>query len=289
MIRHLHIREFVPTGKYFHLAAPAHISQSKPESLHNHDFHEIFYVDRGMGSHWINGTKLPLAPGTLWLIRDTDSHALTAEGEHVQLVNIAFGRQSWTSTLRRYFPADPDPMRLPFEARTRAMSIEEHQHLHQICRRMIPADRSRAHLEHFLIEVLWLWFRIPATPSDESPAPDWLISAVCNLTGPENLQGGTRALADLAGRTPDHVARASKKWLGKSPTAIVNEARMEFAARQLSQTDRAILDIAYDCGLANLAHFYKLFASQYGCTPRRYRLQQVRIIGHTSAGPGTRE
>ena len=41
---------------------------------------------------------------------------------------------------------------------------------------------------------------------------------------------------------------------------------MEHAARELAGTDRSILDIADECGLPNLAHFYKLFAARYGST-----------------------
>jgi AraC family cel operon transcriptional repressor len=216
-------------------------------------------------------------------VRDNDVHALAAEGKEIQLVNIAFPRRHWTQMLGRYFADLSDPMRLPVEQRTRAMKAEDHQHLRSACTRMIQADRTRAHLDHFLIEVIWMWSQLRATPADESPMPEWLTTALRDMANPEHLQGGTRALADLAGRSPDHVARAAKRWLGKSPTELVNEARMEHAARLLAGTDREILDIADDCGLPNLAHFYKLFAARYGCTPRRYRLQQFKIVGHPLA------
>jgi AraC-like DNA-binding protein len=53
----------------------------------------------------------------------------------------------------------------------------------------------------------------------------------------------------------------------------VNAARMDFSARQLAETSRPILEIAFDCGLTNLSHFYALFRKRFGVSPRRYRLQ----------------
>ena len=43
-------------------------------------------------------------------------------------------------------------------------------------------------------------------------------------------------------------------------------------------TDRKILDIALECGLGNLGYFYRLFAKQYGLTPRQYRLRQQALV-----------
>jgi AraC family cel operon transcriptional repressor len=53
---------------------------------------------------------------------------------------------------------------------------------------------------------------------------------------------------------------------------------MEFAARELRVTSRPIADIALDCGLNNLSHFYSLFRSAHGQTPRAYRLAHHRIV-----------
>lgn len=54
---------------------------------------------------------------------------------------------------------------------------------------------------------------------------------------------------------------------------------MKDAARQLRMTDHDILNIMYDCGLSNPSHFYKLFKARYGETPRKYRLNQQKLVG----------
>jgi AraC family cel operon transcriptional repressor len=110
-------------------------------------------------------------------------------------------------------------------------------------------------------------------------APDWLHTACREIRKERHLAPGLESFYRLAGRSPDHIARACRAHLGISPTEIVNAARLEHAAARLSATDDAILNIAHDCGLPNLAHFYKLFSARFGTTPRRYRMHARLIVG----------
>ncbi|MFN6093582.1 MAG: AraC family transcriptional regulator [Verrucomicrobiota bacterium] len=45
--------------------------------------------------------------------------------------------------------------------------------------------------------------------------------------------------------------------------------------------------MADECGLPNMAHFYKLFAARFGTTPRRYRIQARLIVGRDSFAKGS--
>jgi AraC family cel operon transcriptional repressor len=65
---------------------------------------------------------------------------------------------------------------------------------------------------------------------------------------------------------------------GLTPSAYINRVRMDYAARELRVTARPITDIALDCGLSNLSHFYALFRNAHGHTPRAYRLAHNRTV-----------
>jgi AraC family cel operon transcriptional repressor len=82
---------------------------------------------------------------------------------------------------------------------------------------------------------------------------------------------GTKGFTMLANRSKEHVARELKRCLGITPTEIVNQARMCYATEKLRSTDLPILDIALDCGFESLSHFYKIFRTVHGVTPRQYR------------------
>jgi AraC-like DNA-binding protein len=77
---------------------------------------------------------------------------------------------------------------------------------------------------------------------------------------------------------------------GKSFTAHVNELRLNHALDLLvtAEGNRRVSDIAFEVGFSDLAHFYRLFRSRFGDTPRgvlgnRGVLGSVRAAG--SRGP----
>ncbi|MGB1208234.1 MAG: helix-turn-helix transcriptional regulator, partial [Paracoccaceae bacterium] len=105
--------------------------------------------------------------------------------------------------------------------------------------------------------------------------PAWLVTACADTRDPQVFRQGAAGFVAAAGRGHEHVCRVARQYLGLSPTAYVNRVRMEHAAMLLGGTDQPIPDIAVDCGLENLSHFYRLFQSHYGTTPRRYRARHL--------------
>ncbi len=86
------------------------------------------------------------------------------------------------------------------------------------------------------------------------------------------------ALARLAGRSPEHISREFRRYLDRTPTEVINDARTSHAADRLATTDDDIFSIVLGCGLENVSHFYRLFRARYICTPRVYRLRQQSAI-----------
>jgi transcriptional regulator GlxA family with amidase domain len=76
---------------------------------------------------------------------------------------------------------------------------------------------------------------------------------------------------EVAGRCHEHVSRACRSRLGKTPSQIVNEARLRSATHALRMTSRSVTEISLDCGFENPAQFHRLFRAAYRTTPGRYR------------------
>ncbi|MBL8026833.1 MAG: AraC family transcriptional regulator, partial [Fibrobacteres bacterium] len=76
----------------------------------------------------------------------------------------------------------------------------------------------------------------------------------------------------------EHVNRTLQKYKGISPTAFINNLRMQRVARLLVSSSSNITEIAFECGFNNLSHFNALFMAAYGVSPRVYRKRQQRII-----------
>ena len=91
------------------------------------------------------------------------------------------------------------------------------------------------------------------------------------MDDPGNLKTGLSALVAFSGRSHEHVSRSFRKVFGFSPSAYVTIRRMQYAAKQLIETNLPIIDISLSCGIDDLSHFYRAFRRQFGMPPKRYR------------------
>jgi AraC family cel operon transcriptional repressor len=243
---------------------------------HNHDYHEVFWVEEGAGYHWINRQKRELKPGMLVLIRPEDTHSFSAvSGGMLRTTNLAFFSSSWKAIQRRYFANKSLFYGLkPLEAREYYLDSAKLHEVRQAARDFEGGARDKFTIERFLLN-LFAILRSQWLLTELNLIPQWLLRACEEIRQQKDFEGGTLLFAKLAGRDPSHVARACRKYLKKTPTEIVNDARMAFAATRLSTSDDAILEIALDCGLQNLGHFYRLFHAKYGFSPYAYRHYQM--------------
>ncbi len=264
--------EFGGEPKPFHVARlPVGLDRRIP--LHTHDFPELFVVERGSVWHHVNGEKLLLKAGDLVLIRPRDQHGLDPvlpEGH--RHINVSFSAETLQHLKKRYFSKDRTfwggreklPQRVSLsQEEMRSVVAEMESLLHY------PPDKFE--MERFLINLLHRIRTRPDTHGYDS-LPDWLRNACEKIHHPDQFIQGPQRLARLANHCLAHVSRELKKRINKTPTEIVNEARVEHAARLLSFTSKKIIEIGMDCGFESQAHFYKLFQRRYGVTPRRYRL-----------------
>ena len=88
---------------------------------------------------------------------------------------------------------------------------------------------------------------------------------------PEVFADGVPALVRIAGRSPEHVARTCTRCLGRTPTQIIEAARIHWAERQLRVTSETVTNLALACGYSTTAQFYRSFRKRYGQPPSRYR------------------
>lgn len=268
---HFKLREFTREDEAYHFAR-TELTADNVARYHDHDYHEVFWVLRGEGEHRLNGRTRPLRAGGLHLVRPRDRHCVTgSSASPLRIVNVAFPSAAWAALRRRYFAAVPDAFELPEAQRSWSADGRGQAALAYWAERLAEASRPRVVLDGFLMELARL--RAAAAAAAPTPVPDWLLRARREIARPEHFAGGTPAFARLAGRTPSHVARATVRWLGQTPTDLVNAARLDHCARQLAETNRPIVDVMLDCGLNNVSHFYALFRRRFGVSPRRYRLQ----------------
>lgn len=69
----------------------------------------------------------------------------------------------------------------------------------------------------------------------------------------------------------NYLIRIFKASMGTTPHAYVNSARLRKAKILLSSGNITSEMIAYECGFADYAHFYRIFRRETGISPKEYR------------------
>lgn len=80
-------------------------------------------------------------------------------------------------------------------------------------------------------------------------------------------------IADVANMNTFAFCRFFKARTQKSFTQFVNETRIGYACKLLSNKDYSITDIAYECGFNNVSNFNRFFKVIKKVSPRQYRNQ----------------
>jgi AraC-like DNA-binding protein len=88
----------------------------------------------------------------------------------------------------------------------------------------------------------------------------------------ENIELGT--LADAAGLSKWHFARAFKQSVGVPPHFYLIRRRLERAQELLAETDLSLAQIALKSGFSDQSHFSRRFRTFLGVTPRSFRWSQ---------------
>ena len=241
--------------------------------LHDHDFVELFWGIEGRGRHEINGRTSPAGERELWFIRPHDLHNVYVTGKDVYCFNnLAFRRNILddfnarcdSAILRRWAsPTDASPLHFH-------LSLPLCQWLNAKVRDVFRSRGSRLTLEFFLVNLIYELEKQESLPLPGN-CPEWLIGVCRKIDQPENFRQGPAVMAKLSGYSPEHVARELKKYTGRTPTDIVNEARLQYAAMLLATSTENICDIAYASGFRSVSYFFCAFKRRFDISPLHYR------------------
>lgn len=253
-------------GQAFHLGRTPY-RRGAGFALHDHDFAEIFWITGHTAGcrHLAPAGDHVLASGDLVVVRPSDVHGFACAGDGFTLVNLAFPAASLDHLAERY------GIDLAAQAMVaRHLPADSVARLDQAVQDLAHGPRSLLALERFLLDLAVL-----LTPDGPAavPAgcPPWLEAVVGRLAAGDLLDADVSALAAATGCSRGHLARVCSGVLGCTPTELLNRHRIARACNRLAIDTAPIAAIAADCGLANLGHFYRLFRTATGCTPRAWR------------------
>ena len=105
-----------------------------------------------------------------------------------------------------------------------------------------------------------------------SPARTHRICEYINSNLDQNM--GLEALAEMAGLSIHHFARAFKQTVGMPPHCYVLQRRIEHAQKMLRNTDLPMSEIALSAGFSDQSHLARHFRRVTGVSPGAVRWEQ---------------
>lgn len=271
MINLLSWASFAPDGEAYHVAS-YDLNRAAQPDLHTHDFAEICWISHGNGVQIGQNEVQKLEKGTISIIHPEVIHRYGSQGE-MTLINVSFPAEIYETLCHLYRSVTlTDGHNLPESQQLSESGLIE---LNRAVNELVRSPKETAYLWRFLTRCMCILLPRKETVSKE--APDWLQRACEQIQEPERAKEGVSAFVKLAGRSPEHVSRFTKKWTGKAPRELVQDARLELVARELALTNKPILEITLDAGFENLGHCYKLFKQKFGHPPAEYRKSQKRL------------
>ncbi|MDJ0627515.1 MAG: AraC family transcriptional regulator [Rhodobacter sp.] len=272
-VTRFHIDDYIDAGEAFHFARKQ-LERRFPDRAHDHDYFEVFLIEKGKTLHWVNGRTERLTPGHLAFVRPQDAHAFSANRQTgCQIINVMFRVDTAAHLVVRY----PDEFSGRFfdwdgpQPEAYVLQGPRFERAVNVAQELRSSIRSLARIEEFLLTLINRVVERKSHPN--STAPHWFTAACQAVRDPEVFRRGSAGFVDAAGRSHEHVCRVTRTELGQTPSAFVNRVRIEHAAMLLGHGRDAIPEVARTCGFENLSHFYRLFRAQYGVTPRQYRLR----------------
>lgn len=244
---------------------------------HDHDYYELFLVLDGVAHHVVNGRRFDLPVGSLVLVRPHDLHDYErAPGAAFGFVNLSFYPELFDRVAAFTgdgFPAEalrtaaqPPTVHLTGRA-FRALKCQ----MEALC--VLSDDRVsqlRFRMRTLLFDILTRYFG-EYTADRTEPVPQWLAETCRKMQQDGNFRGGIARMAELSGKSREHLTRSIRRYYHQSASAFINEMRLTYFANMLRNSRYPILELCYDSGFQNVSWAYAQFRCKYGMTPKQYR------------------
>lgn len=257
-----------------HVAVTRLGAQSRTQP-HTHDFHEMFLVLDGSGTHHRGKESISLGAGHLVFVEPDDSHSFsTGPRECLDFVNVAVPR-TWLSNLEKVAEL-PEGWRQAGDPRGHLLVENDTcRELRLLMFRLIDARR-----EPEALAVAWIraaHARERSSPTSEAP-PTWLSSLHRELHNPAFLAEPIGFWQKRSGRTAEHLARSCRRYYGAPLNELINGARIARVQYLLQTTEEKVTTLAFAVGYNNLAHFYRVFERLTGETPHSWRRRTAACL-----------
>ena len=249
---------------------------------HSHDFIEMVYMCKGHTSHLVNGKKVLLSAGELLILsRGAVQEIMPCDFNDIAVNFIVL--PSFFDDVLRMMGEEKTPFHRFLIETIKGMNNET-AYLHFKVSEVLPiqnlienliwnllyTDSNKRNINQKTMALLFLQL-MNHTDKLDSSDKDEVIVKVLRYIEDHYKEGSLSCLAEILHYDLYALSREIKIKTGKTYTALLQEKRLSKACFYLQTTKMTIEDIAISVGYENISYFYKIFKTNFGISPRKYR------------------
>ena len=250
---------------------------------HTHDYVEVVYMCSGSTTHIINGKTIRLQQGELLFLGQSVRQEVCKSDKNDIAVNFfvlpEFFRETLNtigeeaSPLRRFlvdclFGQNTGPGYLLFQV---AEDVPIQNLVENLIFSLLYDTPNRRKVSRMTMTLLFLQL-LGHTDKLAWDSQEETILKVLRYIDEHYVDGSLREAAELLHCDISSLSREIRRKTGKTYTELLQEKRLTQAAFLLHTTDRKVEDIALAVGYENISYFHRIFRSEYGVSPRQFRI-----------------
>lgn len=242
-------------------------SSSDTHTHRHNDYYEITCVISGVFIHTYKEHNYNLTPGSLLLMTPNSVHQLYTEPMQATFFALCIREDYFQTFLKQHFPDHAENAL----SKCTALQLDsaDFTYFEQLGRQM-SAARPPLHVADMITYLTLInVFYKKSQPQKNKFEP---VHRILNmLNEPSNLHLSAKRLYESVDISATNLINSFKEQTGYTIVEYKNKKRMEFAANMLRNTDKKIIDIAYELHYDSLSYFLRSFKKEFGVTPTEYR------------------
>ena len=261
------------------------VSRGEHLASHWHNFIEITYVETGSLQYITDRQIYHVEAGDVILFNHLESHCWKVNSAACQLLVLTFSSRIISDSMNAM---DMDYL-IPFLSQgsnfqNRLKRTDEHvAGIYRMMEEILKEDKEqlpgyqlmiKADIMRLLTILVRYYQRTDGVGSELAETKQGMkrmAEALVYIKERFTQKLTLEEVAECVCLSPNYFSGCFRKATGYCFQEYVSKLRMERARELLKESDQDILTIALECGVSNLANFYRQYKKYYGSTPGEIR------------------
>lgn len=241
--------------------------------LHWHDFYEIEYIISGSGLNIMNGEKIELKSGSLFIVDPTDFHEVIPTPS-LELIHVRFDDCDISDKILQKLYPYMNNLNIILTDNQKEVTENLLRTLIKI-RKAVSNNDNYVNIKKRILECVLLqiidFCEKNEYKNTKSVNDDVMQKALTYIQRNFKNKINLSDVSKYVNISPNYFSKMFHETIGVTFKTYVINQKMSFARKLLLNSDFMITEIAYEIGYTSLTSFCRDFKNRFGVSPIEYK------------------